>query len=313
LLIVSGQLLAFVVNAFVGATWGTHVGVWRWMIAIATVPAVALGIGMIRTPESPRWLVSHGRAAEALNVLRGFRSEERAAAELGEIERLAASEVRLGSGLSHLKLPWVRQIFLAGIGIAIVQQTTGVNSIMYYGTRILSESGFGDKGALIANVLNGVVSVLATFLGIYLLGKIGRRPMLIAGLAGTTGALLLIGIFSILFGPSVQLASLVLISMVIFLIFQQGMVSPSTWVLLSEIFPLRIRGFAMGTAVFVLWMVNFAISFSFPSFVATIGTSNTFFMFFGLGLVAISFVVYRVPETMGQSLEAIEQRFQSER
>ena len=310
LMIVSGQLLAFAVNAIIASTWGKHDGIWRWMIAVAVLPAVALGLGMVAMPESPRWLVSRDRFADALTVLAKIRARHAASQELEEIKRLAALEAtskRLG--WAALAAPWVRRIFLIGIGIGVVQQVTGVNSIMYYGTRILSQSGFGDRAALIANVLNGVVSVAATFLGIYLLGKIGRRPMLILGLIGTTSSLVLIGLFSRWFEPSGVLACLVLASMVLFLSFQQGFVSPVTWVLLSEIFPLWIRGLGMGTATFILWVVNGAIAFAFPSLVAGVGISATFFIFVGMGLFAGAFAARYVPETSGQTLEGIEAGF----
>jgi major inositol transporter-like SP family MFS transporter len=214
------------------------------------------------------------------------------------------------AGWASLATPWVRRIFMVGIGIGVIQQVTGVNSIMYYGTQILSQSGFGHRGALIANVLNGVVSVLATFGGIYLLGKIGRRPMLIIGLAGTTSSLLLIGLFSLFFGPSTSLAYFVLLSMTLFLSFQQGFVSPVTWVLLSEIFPLRIRGLGMGSASFILWLANFAVTLTFPILVAFFGVSATFFMFVGMGLASGAFAMFAVPETARLSLEGIENHLQ---
>jgi MFS transporter, SP family, major inositol transporter len=188
LMIVSGQLLAFAINAIIGNGWGDHTSVWRWMLAVAVLPAIALGLGMVAMPESPRWLISKGRISDALGVLTRLRASRAAAPELAEIQRVTEQEAssHMLAGWASLATPWIRRVFLVGIGIGVVQQVTGVNSIMYYGTQILSQSGFGNRGALIANVLNGVVSVVATFGGIYLLGKIGRRPMLIVGLIGTT-------------------------------------------------------------------------------------------------------------------------------
>ena len=312
LMIVSGQLLAFAINAVIGNGWGDHASVWRWMLAVAVIPAIALGLGMLGMPESPRWLIARGRVSEALSVLTRLRATKAAEPELVEIQLVIAQETasHMIAGWASLATPWIRRIFLVGVGIGVVQQVTGVNSIMYYGTQILSQSGFGHRGALIANVLNGVVSVFATFGGIYLLGRIGRRPMLIIGLVGTTSSLLLIGVFSMLFGPSTLLAYFVLASMTLFLTFQQGFVSPVTWVLLSEIFPLRIRGLGMGSASFILWMANFGVTLAFPPLVAAVGVSATFFMFVVLGLAAGTFVVTSVPETARLSLEAIEDDLQ---
>ena len=158
LAIVIGQLLAFAINAVIGTVWGEHPGVWRYMLAVAAIPAVALFVGMMRMPESPRWLISKDRHDEALAVLMQVRSEERARAEMEEVEFLAAEEkeAHMG-GWSDLQIPWIRRIFIAGIGVAIAQQCTGINSIMYYGTQVLTRAGFSASAALIANVANGVL------------------------------------------------------------------------------------------------------------------------------------------------------------
>jgi len=311
LMIVSGQLLAFAVNALIAHVWGESHTVWRWMLGVAAVPGVVLGVGSMILPESPRWLIARARTAEAEAVLGRLRPPGSAALEARSIAALAeteaASDIR---GWSALRVPWVRAVLLVGIGIGIVQQVTGVNSIMYYGTQILSRSGLGIQGALVANVLNGVVSVLATFLGIALVSRIGRRPMLVIGLIGTTSSLLLLGVVSLLFQPSPSLAYLVLAAMSLFLCFQQGFVSPVTWLLLSEIFPLKVRGLGMGAATLVLWGANFVVAFSFPQLVAGFGVSSTFFGFVVVGLVAVAFSARYVPETGGRSLEAIEELLQ---
>lgn len=311
LMIVSGQLLAFAVNALIAHTWGESHTVWRWMLGVAAVPGVALGIGSAFLPESPRWLIARALPAEAEAVLARLRPSGAAAAEARAIAELAAAEAASDiRGWSALRIPWVRAVLIVGIGIGIVQQVTGVNSIMYYGTQILSRSGLGIQGALVANVLNGVVSVLATFIGIALVGRIGRRPMLVTGLIGTTSSLLLLGIVSLLFRPSPSLAYLVLGAMSLFLCFQQGFVSPVTWLLLSEIFPLKVRGLGMGAATLVLWGANFVVAFSFPQLVARFGVSSTFFGFVVVGILAVAFSFRHVPETGGRSLEAIEELLQ---
>ncbi|PKV99959.1 major inositol transporter-like SP family MFS transporter [Amycolatopsis echigonensis] len=307
LMIVSGQLLAFTFNAIIGNSFGETGGVWRWMLVIATLPAVVLWFGMLVMPESPRWLASKDRFGDALAVLRQVRSARRAEAELAEVRQLAIEDKKSQTGgLRDLATPWIRRLVLVGIGIAIVQQITGVNSIMYYGTQILTDAGFSADSALTANIANGVISVLATFVGIYLLGKVNRRPMLIAGQVGTTGALLLIGVFSLLLPAGEGRAYVVLALTVTFLAFQQGAISPVTWLMLSEIFPLKLRGFGMGIAGLVLWLTNFAIGLTFPMLVAALHISTTFFIFVGLGVVAITFVAKYVPETRGRSLETLE-------
>jgi major inositol transporter-like SP family MFS transporter len=310
LMIVTGQLLAFVINAILGNTMSDNEQVWRYMLAISMLPAVFLFFGMFKVPESPRWLASKGKNEDALNVLRKIREEERAQSEFNEIKETFSKEAEVKRAtIKDLTVPWVRRILFLGIGIAVVQQITGVNSIMYYGTQILEDAGFETEAALIGNIANGVISVLATIIGIWLLGKVGRRPMLITGLLGTTVSLLLIGMLSLTLQGSPALPYIVLSLTVTFLAFQQGAISPVTWLMLSEIFPLRLRGIGMGVTVLFLWVVNGLIGLVFPILLDKVGLSTTFFVFVGLGLVAISFVKKYLPETKGLTLEQLEQNF----
>ncbi|MED3793454.1 sugar porter family MFS transporter [Niallia alba] len=313
LMIVTGQLLAFTINAIIGNVFGDATHVWRYMLVVAAVPAVFLFFGMFRVPESPRWLASKGRKEEALQILEKVRDKKQAKVELQEIENAISKEEKTEKATyKDLTTPWIRRIVFIGLGIAIVQQITGVNSIMYYGTEILRDSGFGTEAALIGNIANGVISVLATFVGIWLLGKVGRRPMLLTGQIGTTISLLLIGIFSLVLEGQPSLPYVVLSLTVTFLAFQQGAISPVTWLMLSEIFPQRVRGLGMGVTVFCLWITNFLIGFSFPILMANIGLSTTFFVFVVLGVVAIAFVKKYLPETKGRSLEELEEYFRNQ-
>lgn len=308
LMIVSGQLLAFTSNAVIARLGGESGGVWRWMLVIATVPAVVLWFGMLVMPESPRWLASQSRFNEAFGVLKQIRSRQRAEAELSEVSGLAVKDEqeKLGGWQDMKATPWMRKLMFVGFGIAIVQQITGVNTIMYYGTQILTDAGFTSDSALTANIANGVISVLATFVGIWLLGRVNRRPMLMTGQLGTTTALLLIGVFSLVLPEGTARAFAVLAMTVTFLAFQQGAISPVTWLMLSEIFPTRMRGFGMGIAAVVLWLTNFAIGLVFPSLVSALGISNTFFLFVAAGVLSLAFVKAYVPETRGRTLEVLE-------
>lgn len=308
LMIVSGQLLAFTSNAIIARVGGESGGVWRWMLVIATLPAVVLWFGMLVMPESPRWLASRSRFGEALEVLKQVRSQARAEAELKEVSALAVRDERekLGGWQDIRSTPWLRKLMFVGFGIAIVQQITGVNTIMYYGTQILTDAGFAADSALTANIANGVISVLATFVGIWLLGRVPRRPMLMTGQVGTTAALLLIGVFSLVLPSGDPRAFAVLAMTVTFLAFQQGAISPVTWLMLSEIFPMRMRGFGMGVAAVMLWLTNFVIGLVFPSLVSGIGISNTFFLFVVAGVLSLTFVKLYVPETKGRTLETLE-------
>lgn len=312
LMIVTGQLMAFTFNAILATTFGDVSHIWRYMLVIATLPAVILWFGMLVMPESPRWLASKGRFGEALAVLLQVREKEEAHEEIEEIKQHLEEEDAIQKARwKDLSIPWIRRIVFIGIGIAVVQQITGVNSIMYYGTQILKNAGFGTQAAIVGNIANGVISVAATFVGIWLLGKIGRRPMLTIGLIGTTSALTLIGIFSYVLEGSAALPYVVLSLTVTFLAFQQGAISPVTWLMLSEIFPLKLRGLGMGVTVFCLWITNFLVGFSFPILLDAFGLSNTFFMFAVLGIGAIIFVRKVLPETKGYSLEQLEYFFKN--
>jgi major inositol transporter-like SP family MFS transporter len=312
LMIVSGQLLAFIFNAILGNIMGDNAHVWRYMLAIATLPAVFLFFGMIKVPESPRWLVSKGKNGEALRVLRQIREENQAKSELSEIEATFAAESEIKQAtFKDLAVPWVRHIVFLGIGLGVVMQITGINSIMYYGTEILKDAGFETKAALIANVSNGVIAVLATIIGIWLLGKVGRRPMLLTGQIGSTMALLLIAIFSFLLQGTTALPFVMIALICMFLLFMAGGIAPVTWLMLSEIFPLRLRGLGMGISVFCLWVTNFLISLVFPVALSNLGLTTTFFIFAALNLVAIAFVKKYVPETKGLTLEQLEHNFRT--
>lgn len=311
LMIVSGQMLAYISNAGFNAAWGGET-TWRWMLAIATIPAVLLWFGMMFMPDTPRWYAMKGRLAEARQVLERTRAKEDVDWELTEIEETLSEESQQYPGLGELRKPWLLKLFLIGVGIAAIQQLTGVNTIMYYAPMMLKAVGMSNSAALFATIANGAISVLMTFAGIWLLGKIGRRTMIMIGQFGYTACLLFIGTVSYLMPetvngqPDVLRSYMVLLGMLMFLSFQQGALSPVTWLLLSEIFPTRLRGIFMGGAVFAMWIANFLISLMFPLLLASVGLSGAFFIFAVIGIGGAIFVVTCVPETRNRSLEQIE-------
>ncbi|RAE62319.1 MFS transporter, partial [Burkholderia multivorans] len=159
--------------------WGEPGGVWRYMLAVAVLPAIALLIGMLFLPESPRWLISKHRDDPAFEVLKQVRSTERAEAEMKEVELLAEEEEKSKTGgLSDLASKWVLRLVIIGVGLGIAQQLTGINSVMYYGTQLLTDAGFSADAAIIANTFNGLFSVLGVTVGIMLINKLPRRVML---------------------------------------------------------------------------------------------------------------------------------------
>lgn len=306
-MIVSGQFAAFIINAIIFHFWGEHTVIWRYMLVVAVLPAIALFIGMLRMPESPRWLASQNRQDEALAVLKQVRSPERAVAEMDEVNALAEEEKEehLG-GWSDLAVPWIRRLLLIGIGLGIFQQFTGINSIMYYGTQLLTRAGFSAEGAIIANTLNGLFSVLGITVGILIMNKVDRRVMLLAGFSLTTLFHVLVGLSAMFMPESDIKPYIILVFVVAFVFFMQGTIGPLVWLLLAEMFPLKIRSFAMGVCVFMLWIANASVAFGFPPLVAAVGIAPTFFIFAVLGAIALIFIATMVPETRGKTLEQFE-------
>ena len=309
LMIVIGQLAAFVVNAIIGSVWGEFGGVWRIMLAVAAVPAVALFLGMLRMPESPRWLISQGRTQEALAVLKTIRSSDRAEAEMADVKHLADEEKEMNlSGWGALKNKWILRILLVGIGLGVAQQLTGINSIMYYGQSVLVEAGFDSRAALIANIAPGVIAVVGGVIALTMMQRVNRRTTLLLGFTLTTICHFLIGIASIALPVGNPARPFVILFLVVaFVGSMQTFLNIAVWVMLSEIFPLHIRGFAIGVSIFCLWIANAFLGLFFPTLVASVGITGTFFMFGVVGILALIFIYTQVPETRGRTLEALEE------
>lgn len=312
LMIVTGQFLAFVINAIIGNVFHADAHTWRYMMTVAALPAIALFFGMLRMPESPRWLVLKGREDEALEVLKQVRSEERAVAEMAEV-RVLAAEAKLeqeGTLREVFATKWMRRLLFIGIGLAVAQQLTGINSMMYYGELVLQDAGFTHEVALIVNIFNGVASVSAMLIALkWILDRFNRRAILLFGFVGTTTAHLLAGIV----GTALPLDNparpwLLLIIIVSFVFIMQATIGPLVWLMVSEIFPLKSRGAMIGVSVFVLWGTNMLVSFLFPVLQEAVGF-GTFFLFAGVGVLALLFIYKFAPETKGHTLEQLEEHF----
>lgn len=314
LMIVSGQLIAYTSNAAINEVWGGET-TWRWMLGVACVPAVVLWVGMLFLPDTPRWYVMHGRYREARDVLERTRKSRIVEKELGEIRHSMSSRSEKSARRQKTISVWMKRLVALGIGIAMLQQLSGVNTIMFYAPTMLQATGLSTNASLMATIANGVISVIMTFVGIMLLSRFGRRPLLLTGQIGCTCTLLAIGLITWLMPetvnghPDVVRSYLVLAGMLVFLCFQQGALSPVTWLLLSEMFPMRIRGMANGVSVFAMQMTNFSIAFMFPILLETFGLTMTFFAFAAIGVAGGIFAILFAPETQGKSLEQIEKHF----
>jgi major inositol transporter-like SP family MFS transporter len=312
LMIVGGQFLAFSINALIDGVWG-GADVWRWMLAVAVVPAVVLFVGMFFLPDSPRWYAVRGRYEDTRRVLQMSRSAAEAAEEYNVVVEHAKRDTAEDKGAASRDLHqfgWMRRILFIGIGLAIAQQATGINTVNYYAPTILKDAGVGTSAALLLTVSVGLIGVIGTIVGIILLGFVNRRPLLMTGFAGVaTGHALLAIMFRLPESP--VRAYLILAAMLVVVFFVQTFIGTLVWLLLSEIFPMTIRGFAMGISVFILWTTNTIISFVFPPLVAALGSTPTFALFAVVNAVSLLFVFKLCPETRGYSLEELEDDFRS--
>ena len=310
LMIVSGQLLAFAINALINALFGGP-SVWRWMLIVAAIPAIALFIGLFFLPESPRWYAVRNRLDDAKRVLDLSRPPQEAAEEYNIIAEHAKRDVAedKGAALRDLRAyAWMRRVLWIGIGLAIVQQATGINTVNYYAPTILESAGVGTSAALVLTITVGVVGVGGTILGIYLLGHINRRPLVMIGFIGVAAGHLILALMFLL-PESRTRAYLILLGMLVVVFFVQTFIGTLIWLLLSEIFPMTIRGFSMGAAVFILWTTNTIISFVFPLLVGALGATLTFGLFALVNAGSLLFVWKFCPETRGRTLEELEDDF----
>lgn len=307
-MIAVGAFAAFLVNAIIGNVWGHIDGVWRVMLAVCAVPAIALFIGMLRMPESPRWLVEKGRHGEALAVLKTVRPEERAVAELADVEHTAEEEERqqVTGFAAILKNKWLVRILLIGIAIAVFQQLTGINTIVYYGQTVLIEAGFDESAALIANVVPGLIGVIGSIISLYMMDRVNRRTMFLSGYGLVTLCHLLIGTAALAMPDSPAKPYVILVLVVLFVGSMQTFLNVATWVILSEIFPLHMRGLGIGISVFCMWIANALLGLLFPTLEAALGLS-VFYLLAAFNLIAFVFMFKMLPETRGRTLESIEE------
>ena len=311
LMVVGGQLAAFIVNALIGNVWGEHDGVWRWMFAICTLPAIGLFVGMLRVPESPRWLLRVGKREQALEVMKRIRSVERAEAEIADIERTLQAEATTQNNAAGKESVGVRgwfvRILLVGILVGAGQQLTGINSIMYYGIKVLKEAGFDEGSALIANIAPGAIAVVGSIFSLRMMERVNRRTMVIAGYSLTAFFHLLIGVASMLLPEGSPARPYIILALVVgFVGSMQTCLNVSTWVLMSELFPLRVRAVGMGLSAFCGWMMNGLLSLVFPVILGALGLTGSFFGFMVVNVLIAVLMWRNLPETRGKTLEDVE-------
>jgi sugar porter (SP) family MFS transporter len=298
--IVTGILLAYFVNWILVGAGPSN---WRWMFAAATVPAVIFFGLVLRVPESPRWLMKQGRDEEALEVLCRVNAPGPAAAEVLSIKETLALEQ---GKLSELFKPGFRTALLVGVVLAVFQQITGINAVIYYSPRFFETAGLARGAAILQSTIVGLVNVLFTIVAIALVDRVGRKPLLLTACGG-------MGVSFILLGAAFKFqlfsGGLVLVFTLLYIAFFAMAMGPIVWVVIAEIFPTRIRGQAMAIATVALWFADFVVSLSFPVIADKLHESFAFWLYAGMCVVDFIFMLFFLPETKGKSLEDIERRW----
>jgi sugar porter (SP) family MFS transporter len=284
-------------------------GNWRLMFGLAAIPAGVLFVGMLFQQESPHWLIGQGRDEQARRVLERLRGPDDDIDE--ETEQVRQLGERAG-GLRELLKPQVRPALTIGVLLAVFQQITGVNTVIYYAPTLLAGAGLGSSSAILAEVAVGGVNVVLTIVAVWLMDRVGRRPLL---LIGTTG--MFIGLLTVacaFLGGDHLTGSAAIVAIVGLMFFQGSFaigLGPVFWLLIAEIYPLKVRGTAMGVATIANWGADFIVTISFLTLLNAISGVGTFLLFAFLTLIALIYFRIKVPETKGRSLQQIESELET--
>ena len=309
LAIVIGIVVVYFVNYFIAlqgdANWNLNTG-WRWMFGSELIPSLLFLFFIFLIPESPRWLFQKGETNKAIAVLQKLNTTEEVAQVQLEIEKSMQQEDK--NQWKHLGNPMYKKALLVGIWLSILQQLTGINAILYYAPEIFKSLGSSTDVSLLETSILGVVNLIFTLLAIKLVDKMGRKPLLFIGSLGMTVALAAVGLF-IYFDA---LGNWVLPFLLLFMASFSISWGPIVWVLLSEIFPNKIRSLALAISVFIQWVANFLVTQIFPSLVENqwlndhFNSAFPFYLFSVICLFSFLFVWKKVPETKNKTLEQMD-------
>jgi len=321
IMIITGLTAAFLVNYFLAKTaglstarlWG-GIEAWRWMFLMQALPAAIFLVALFLIPESPRYLVSKGRAEHARAVLTSLFGPDIAKSKLEEIRASFSEDHR--PRLSDIRSPngGIRKIVWVGIMLAAFQQFVGINVIFYYGATLWKLAGFTEQQSLLINIVSGAVSIAACFGTIAVIDKVGRKPLLLIGSAGMA-----VTLFAMTYAfsqgsldaqgnlvLSKELGTLAVVAANLYVIFFNFSWGPVMWVMLGEMFPNQIRGSALAVSGFVQWFANFLISFSFPVMAAKLGLTVSYAFYAICAVISFFLVQSMVHETRGKELEQME-------
>lgn len=299
LALTSGIVISYLVDYYFSES-----GSWRMMFGTAVIPGMILLVGMIFMPQSPRWLVSKGQIGKATSVLKKIRAVDEVQSEISDLH----SSVKLQTGdWAALKASKLRPALWVGVGLAAFQQLTGINTVIYYSPTIFQSAGFSSSShAILATTGLGVINIIFTLVATLLIDKVGRRPLL---LIGTIIMVIALALLAIVFSSSSighETGTLAVIGLSLYIAaFAIGM-GPVFWLMISEIYPVKVRGLAMGVCSIINWGTNLIVALTFLSLTKLLGTSGTFWLYAIIGIFAWIFFYKMVPETKGKTLEEIE-------
>jgi SP family xylose:H+ symportor-like MFS transporter len=309
LAIVIGIVVVYFVNYFIAlqgdAAWNLNIG-WRWMFGSEIIPSILFLLFIFLIPESPRWLFQKGETAKAMVVLQKLNKAESVVQVQAEIENSLHQEDK--NQWKHLSNPIFKKALFVGIGLSVLQQLTGINAILYYAPEIFKSLGSSTDVSLLETSILGVVNLIFTFFAIKLVDKMGRKPLLYIGSIGMTIALAAVGLFIYFDVVGNWVLPFLLLFMGAFSISW----GPIVWVLLSEIFPTKIRSLALAISVFIQWVANFVVTQVFPSLVENqwlkdhFNGAFPFYLFSVICLFSLVFVWKKIPETKNRTLEEID-------
>jgi SP family xylose:H+ symportor-like MFS transporter len=309
LAIVIGIVVVYFVNYFIAlqgdAHWNLNIG-WRWMFGSEIIPSILFLVFIFLIPESPRWLLQKGKSEQAVAVLEKINAPEDVAQVQSEIQNSLEQEDK--GQWNNLMNPIYKKALFVGIGLSILQQLTGINAILYYAPEIFKSLGSSTDASLLETSILGVVNLIFTLLAIKWVDKMGRKPLLYIGSAGMTISLAAVGIF--IYNEAV--GNYVLPFLILFMASFSISWGPIVWVLLSEIFPNKIRSLALAISVFIQWVANFVVTQVFPSLVENQWLKDNFngafpfYLFSVICLFSLFFVWKKVPETKNKSLEQMD-------
>jgi sugar porter (SP) family MFS transporter len=284
---------------------------WRWMLGLGVVPALALAFGMLRMPQSPRWLVMSGDDFAARATLAKIRVDDPDTIDR-ELEEIKESIDEKPGAWSELLEPLVKAALVVGVGLAILQQVTGINTVIYYAPTIVEFTGVDSSaGSILAAVGVGIINVGMTVVALRLLDRAGRRTLLMVGVSGMTISLFALGAAFIGGGGSTLSSVVAIVSLMAYVASFAISLGPIFWLLNAEIYPLGVRSKAAGVGTMANWTFNFIVSLTFLLLIDALGRSGAFWLYGGIGIVTLVFCWKLVPETKGKRLEDIQAIFQA--